>query len=232
MKTLLPLFGILMAGLLAACGANPPPSSASDSQAEQARSFAEPILKTIADRTPDFADDFSEGPGVGAASWGFAGNDRRARVTAGVAVVPASEGNVYFGHHALVKQDFILQVDSRVASGNPDTNLIVNFHNRSGKNWYYLSMNIGAGKWAVLKLFDGRLTNLAAGSGHLSPLGQATKVMIVARGTQGAVYLNGAPAGYFDDADFKVGGYTLFLCESGGEAMCEFDNVKLWDLAK
>ena len=51
MKTLVALIGILMAALLAACGANPAPPSASDSQAEQARSFAEPILKTVRWRT-------------------------------------------------------------------------------------------------------------------------------------------------------------------------------------
>ncbi len=231
MKTLICVSGILLAGLATACGARaatPTPAAPTDPQGQQAFALAEPILKTIADRPPDFADDFSSSTG----GWGFAGGNRAARIKGGVAVVPASQGNVYVGNHALIKQDFVLQVDGRVASGSPDTNLIVNFHNRSGKNWYYLSMNVGAGKWAVLKLFDGRLTNLAAGSGHVSPLGQATTVMIVARGTQGAVYLNGAPAGYFEDADFKVGGYTLFLCESGGEAMCEFDNVKLWDLAK
>ena len=146
--------------------------------------------------------------------------------------MPASKGNVYFGHHALIKQDFVLQVDARVATGTPDTNLIVNFHNRSGKNWFYVSMNVGAGTWEVNKRFNGETTRLAAGRGNVSPMGQATNVRIVTRGTEGAVYLNGTPAGYFTDADLKTGGYTLFLCESAGQAMCEFDNVKLWDLAK
>ncbi len=61
-----------------------------------------------------------------------------------------------------------------------------------------------------------------------------TLLMIVARGTQGAVYLNGIPAAYFNDPDFDVKGYTFLFCEARDpdrRGVCEFDNVKLWDLA-
>ncbi|MEK7328935.1 MAG: hypothetical protein AAB217_27130 [Chloroflexota bacterium] len=46
-----------------------------------------------------------------------------------------------------------------------------------------------------------------------------------------AVYLNGTPVAYFEDADFDTSGNTMLGCQSLGQAVCEFDNVKFWNLA-
>jgi len=55
--------------------------------------------------------------------------------------------------------------------------------------------------------------------------------MIVARGPQAAVYLNGTPIAYLKDADFdRRSDQTVLHCESILQAVCEFDNVQFWNL--
>ncbi len=198
-------------------------------QTEQAHAFAEPILNAIAGRQPDIAEDFS----TGAPGWEFGNKKDEAVFQDGVAVLAVTDGDVSLSRESMTRKDFVLQVDGRVVSGDPDTNLIVHFHNRSSANWYYLSINIGSVNWTVDKRLNDRSSNLASGQGIISPLGEWTHIAIVARGTEGAVYLNGLPAAYFNDPDFDVKGYTFLFCEARGpgrRGVCEFDNVKLWDL--
>lgn len=203
--------------------------AAAGSQTEQARAFAGPILNAIAGRQPDIAEDFSSA----APGWSFGNKKDEAVFRDGVAVLAVTDGDVSLGHEGLTRRDFVLQADGRVVAGDPYTNLIVNFHNRSSANWYYLSMNIGSLSWTVDKRLNDQSSNLASGQGIISPLGEWTHIAIVARGTEGAVYLNGIPSAYFNDPDFDVKGYTLLFCEARGggrRGVCEWDNVKLWDL--
>jgi hypothetical protein len=199
-------------------------------QVEQARAFAEPILQAIANRKPDFADDYST------ADKGWIGGNleqnESAVVQNGVARLEVKEMDVSIGNQALNRKDFILNVDARVAEGDKATHLIVNFHNLSGEYWFYVVVNSAGSTWNVDKRLAGQQTNLASGQGNVSPFGEPTRITIVARGPRAAVYLNGKPVAYFEDADFDTPGNTFLFCESLGLAVCEFDNVEFWDLTK
>ena len=197
-------------------------------QAAQARAFAEPILKAIANRKPDFADDFS----TAGKGWGIEGEPKEgSAIQGGVARLRVSDGSASLGNEALNRKDFVLQVDARVAEGDKATQLIVNFHNLSSEYWFYLTFNSTSGAWNVNKRLAGQQPTLASGQGNVSSFGESTRVMIVARGPQAAIYLNGIPAAYFEDAGFDTSGGTGLFCQSPGQAVCEFDNVKFWNLA-
>ena len=197
-------------------------------QAAQARAFAEPILQAVADRKPDFEDDFST------AGKGWSGGNLQpgesAVVQNGVARLEVKEKDASFGNEALNRKDFVLQLDARVAEGDKATQLIVHFHNLSGEYWFYLVVHSAGNTWLVDKHVPGDQRNLANGSGNVSPFGEKTRIMIVARGPRAAIYLNGTPVAYFEDADFDTSGGTGLFCQSLGQAVCEFDNVKFWNL--
>jgi two-component system response regulator MtrA len=174
----------------------------------------------------DYADDFS----TAGKGWGFVLKEGSA-IQDGVARLRVKEGNNGTGNAALNRKDFVLQLDARVAEGDKATQLIVHFHNLSGEYWFYLVVNSAGNTWLVDKNVPGDQRNLANGSGNVSPFGETTRIMIVARGPHAAVYLNDTPVAYFDDADFDTSGGTGLFCQSLGQAVCEFDNVKVWNLA-
>ncbi|HKZ70391.1 MAG TPA: hypothetical protein VJ020_09945, partial [Anaerolineales bacterium] len=205
-----------------------PQMAAPDAMAEQARAFAEPILQAIADRKPNFEDDFSTA-GKGWVGGNLEQNEL-AVVQNGVARLEVKEKDVSFGNEALNRKDFVLQVDARVAEGDKATQLIVNFHNLSGEYWFYVVVNSAGNTWLSDKHMPGDQRNLANGSGNVSPFGETTRIMIVARGPRAAVYLNDTPVAYFEDADFDTSGGTGLFCQSIRQAVCEFDNVKFWNL--
>jgi hypothetical protein len=207
--------------------ASPPTTSI---QVEQARAFAEPILQAIANRKPDFADDFSTAD----KGWGGGNLEQNELVVVqnGVARLEVEEKDVSFGNQALNRKDFVLQVEARVAEGDNATQLIVNFHNLSSEYWFYLDIDSAGSIWRVDKRLAGQQTNLASGQGNVSPFGEPTRIIVVARGPRAAVYLNGTPVAYFEDADFDTSGSTMLFCESLRQSVCEFDNVEFWELAK
>jgi hypothetical protein len=106
----------------------------------------------------------------------------------------------------------------------------VNFHGLSSEYWFYVVVHSTGNTWLVDKHVPGDQRNLANGSGNVSPFGETTRITIVARGPRAAIYLNDTPAAYFEDADFDTSGGTGLFCQSVGQAVCEFDNVKFWNL--
>jgi dipeptidyl aminopeptidase/acylaminoacyl peptidase len=198
------------------------------SQAEQARAFAEPILQAVADHKPDFEDDFSTAD----KGWGIGGETQEGSgIRDGVVRLKVKEGSATTGNTALGRKDFVLQLDARVAEGDKATQLIVNFHNLSSEYWFYVVVNSAGNTWLVDKHMPGDQRNLANGVGTVSPFGEATRIVIVAHGPRAAIYLNNAPVAYFEDADFDTSGGTGLFCQSLGQALCEFDNVRFWNLA-
>ena len=64
-----------------------------------------------------------------------------------------------------------------------------------------------------------------------SPVGETTHYMAVVRGDEAVIYLNNEAILYLNDPDLDSSGRITFGCESVIEAVCEFDNVKFWDLS-
>lgn len=70
-----------------------------------------------------------------------------------------------------------------------------------------------------------------SGEGNINPQGEATEVLIIAREKQFAVYLNGQPVFYGEDADLYVPGSINLSCgPNDTETTYEWDNVKVWNL--
>jgi hypothetical protein len=107
----------------------------------------------------------------------------------------------------------------------------VTVHNVAAEYWFNVELNSRNGSWIVRKKWGDQQTDLFTGTGDVSPLGEWTQIMIVARGPQAAFYLHGVPVAYFKDADFDRSGQTVLHCQSILQAVCEFDNVQFWNLA-
>lgn len=196
-------------------------------QAEQARAFAEPILQAIANRPPDFEDDFSAG------GPGWTWDDRMAgqvNIVDGVMQVNGTGGHGIFPPQNLLRsQNFVFEFDARLKSrGDMGTF----FRQQKADVWYgfFLYRNNANGYWRVN--VSSTQTALAQGTGSTFAIGKTDQVRIIARGKQFAVYLNGQPIAYFEDATFPEAGNLMptFAGESGKSVQGEFDNFKFWNL--
>jgi serine/threonine protein kinase len=172
--------------------------------------FAEPILAAISEREPYFQDDFgpnTEGWFVqyGKGSISLEGETLRLREGGSIA-------NIYLRN----KPDFALQVDiSRPASCCVHVKI-------SGENSIYLGPN----GWGICR------PDWADCSGYQRSFGQKIQVTVIVKDSQAGFYLMGFPAFYLEDpnlADIGRWGNVTFEC---GEDLCEFDNVKFWNLDK
>ena len=195
--------------------------------------FAEPILAAIADRPPDFEDDFSvqnrgwvwyapQQPGLEVRT--LVAEDEVARIQGG------------FIQHSrvdnLTARDFVLEVDARVPEYEGDGNVEVWFHFDHPSQNYIVSANLGRRDWSVQSIRptspSRQVHDSASGSASLSPLGESTRITIVVRSPGWAVYFNGAPTAYLVDPNLATPmGNVHFDC---GSPECEFDNVKVWNL--
>ena len=92
-----------------------------------------------------------------------------------------------------------------------------------------------AGNWSVDKygpsgqVFE--VTTLASGRAAMATRTAPDDVVIVARGSQFAIYLNAAPLVYFSDAELETGdGGCRFFFDAPNTAAIALDNVKIWNL--
>ena len=213
----------------------PLPSTPPSSSADQARAFAEPILAAIADRPLDFEDDFTT-PDKG---WrlGFPGgppNGDRLEITDGVVRMTLFEGTegMLTRLDWMWLKDFVLMVDSRQVSGGYGSPQMVVWGNPDD-TWGQVAIQSGTASWNLSKGPGDQWPPWPKGSGDVvSPIGETNHILIVARGPQLAIYLNGVPVAYVEDQEIDVAWTKALSFNCGGQPdmVCEFDNVKLWNL--
>ena len=97
-----------------------------------------------------------------------------------------------------------------------------------------LTVESGTGTWSLRKT-QGAQTLYWYDKPHdvrdvVSPIGEMTHVVIVARGPQLALYLESVPVAYVRDQVLDVPHDTWFNGEGQPDQVCEFDNVKAWNL--
>jgi hypothetical protein len=204
-------------------------TQSSGPQSEQARAFAEPILAVIAERKPDFADDFSSIN----SDWRFCGDSPgTSTVEDGVARFRISQGHTcMWNDKGLTGKDFILQFDARLVSGDTTSQINVGLHNVSNNHHFWLSLSPAIQTWDITRQWGiNDYPTLASGENAVSPVGETTYMTIITRGSRFALYLNQTAAGYFDNEKFDNAGQTFIHCTSVSPAVCEFDNVKFWNL--
>ena len=148
----------------------------------------------------------------------------------GVARLRAEKGGAYLSHEMLQPKDFVLQMDARLVEGDKEAEWQVMFHNQSGEHWYAINLSSVPRTWYVKKRLAGQEYQFASGVGNVSPLGEITRIVVVTRGPRAAFYLNETPMAYFEDADFDTAGMIMLWCMSPGQVVCEFDNVRFWNL--
>ena len=193
---------------------------------EPAQVFAEPILAAVKDIPPHFADDFSRG------NRGWSWDKRQqnqVQIVDGVMKVNGEGGHGIFPpNNLLFSKNFIFEFDVRAL--NKDTE-IGTFFRQQNANIFYSFVIHGDRQWGLYSSQEG-YAGLNGGR-NIQPLGMTNHIVIIARGDEFAVYLNGLPTAYLnDDTFFQAGNLKpTFGCSYAGDcARGEFDNFKFWDL--
>ncbi|MBM2849794.1 MAG: hypothetical protein HW418_2736, partial [Anaerolineales bacterium] len=217
------------------------PASTSASQAEQARAFAEPILAAIADRPPDFSEDFSK-PTSGWIWQGTTGKGERfafvpvpaSSFQDGALILSARDANFWnptcsnFINH-VTRADLTL-VDLTQAGAE----MSVLWRIYPNADHYRIRLRLVSETWELVRHgpSGAQPAILASGSAHINGLGTANRIAVIVNDSQFAIYLNDAPLAYFEDDALPLGGGgCVFDFAGSGDVTVALDNVKVWNLA-
>lgn len=214
------------------------------SLADQARTFAGPILAAIANRQPDYQDDFGD-PGsgwpVGSSSegdrWGY---DNHAYVIAAT-YLPKIQGGCCIGvtpEHGPQLGDFVLDVQVHFVSSEEGLWQVV-FRQSPPTADQGGGYSVGFrpdGQFRVSKNVRGLHTDLEAGRyvPAFRPGYDVNRLTIVARGPRIAIYVNQEPVWLIEDSSISKGGFTLGvenMSATGKLLQAQFDNLRIWDIA-
>ena len=208
-----------------------PASPTANLQVEQASAFADPILSIIANYSPHFEDDFStRNKGWETRIW-FKPDIGSATIQDGVARLEVIDSIGAFDNENINSKDFVLQLDVRFLEGDDTTTAVIIFHISGEHHHFDVELSSFNRRWVVRKLW-GEGVQMDFVEGIASLTGKWMQIQIVARRTQLAVYLDGKPIAYVEDANFDNPGHTSLQCQTITKAVCEFDNVRFWNLAK
>jgi len=213
------------------------------SSADQARAFAEPILAAIADRPPDFEDDF----GDQASGWSIGSNDDGdewgyENEAYSILVAPGYRDAGVPPDYPLELSDFVLEVDGQFVSGEWG-HWYVSFRHSLGS----IEQPASAGDYAV-KFYPDSSFDLWKNVGETSreliretavyapTFEQGTgmnRLTIIAQGPQIAIYMNGEPLCFVRDESLKKGTILLAATNETNDTplRVHFDNLKVWDIS-
>ena len=189
------------------------------SQAEQTQAFAEPILAAIADRPPDFEDDFSTG------NQGWVTDNNCGQIAAGrlrTNILTAEQTTCGVHNPILGITNFVFEIDL--------TQLSTEIQGSAGVQWrhtpdglYGVYVDVPGRRWVL------QVEHLPGATQEWS--GPASgRIRVIARGSQFAVYINDTPVFYLRDDLYPNGEIDFSLSAGTGPLTVEFDNVKLWNL--
>ncbi len=232
----------------------PTPTEAGAEMVAQARAFADPILAAIADREPDFEDDFedeSSGWPVDPMSdpehtmGGHAAYVDGEYATVADAPDPEAPLNQNWccspggKHEAMpLPVNFVLSVDVRVEVVQVGE-WTVHFREEGGgdekSDFYDLSFD-QSGVLALDRQLGDQQTKLAEHQGSpLAGIYETNHIVLVARGPQIAVYANGTPVLYVEDEEYveqSSGVIQIMVCNRRGDEPLEarWDNLRVWNI--
>lgn len=183
--------------------------------------FAEPILAAIANQTPDFQDDFSKRT----ANWTQVSwcDPSRAKYVDGTLVITPLQG-CDMNLNNLWYSDFVAEVEGRFLSGYSQNS--------------YWSLGFRLTENADDKVgfqYDGWLWGHSDYNsevrGHSA--GSTNRLLVIARGSQIAFYVNDNPAFFWTNATPRRGTFNLGVWNSqwGTDTAVSFDNFKVWDIS-
>jgi hypothetical protein len=201
-------------------------------QPDWVNEFWQPSIRTIANRSPDFQDDFSQK----STSWNFqTGPDRnKGKMDIGeeVLAMEVEPGEVGFSTNSKIRcDDFILQV--RIDLGQLGHTDAAEIEWRGASDGGEVFSSLNNGRWQVAYcggedceiLISSQVSNLTS---------KLVTVTILSKGTEFAVFLNSTPLGYINDhgrrpaKDIKL---ILWVDEnSSTTAVVKYDRLLLLSL--
>jgi len=213
------------------------PTNTPDPLVEQARAFAEPILEAIANRPPDYQDDFSD-PTSGWDIMSYANGERSGKVgyedgeyffIADAASAQYRNVHSWLQIPGLSVSDFVMEFDARFVSAHQGT---IYMHFRVQKKDVYAA-DVSLDGWVRLgtATINGPREGSAETSTDLVKPRQTNRIRIIALGPQIALYLNDQPVLMFHE-EFVDHGRVILGIWNGSSAPMQvnFDNVKFWSL--
>ena len=200
------------------------PTHTQTPQPEWITRFSDPILNAIASREPDFLDDFDDKSG-GWQRENWCGSQRMVYQNEELVLTSCGVNRVNLNY-----PDFVLKLDGRFL---PDT---------KGDSWWgiYFRDNIGSG-YSYSINYDGSVWLGGFGSDPSFSSAAYTgfetnNLMIIAKGSEFAFYVNGKPLYYINDNKFRWGD-IWFRAWGGGSpnitdnpTIVGFDNFVIWDI--
>jgi len=217
-----------------------------NSTVEQARAFAEPILSAIANKPPDYADDFSDpssgwptGSTPAGDEWGYQGG------AYSIAATYRPRGDCCIGagsDHVPPFSDLVLDVDVQVTSGESGGWYVL-VRDSSGTAQEPVGASYGVGVYldgmvGLWKNVSGTHVGLVQGE-YFHTLtfikqGLSTNhLTIIAQGPQIAIYVNEEPVWFVQDESSSRGLVHLGLNNGTPNTVLRvrFDNLKVWDIS-
>lgn len=180
--------------------------------------FAQPILATIADRSPSFQDDFEPG----SAGWEKDYCEGSMEYIDGELVVT----NCRVFRPNTDWRDLALQIDMHFIKGtNSSTEWALHFRD-VGNSGHVLSLYHSGNLALSFTKAHGDSTRLEFRNSSLSN-DQTHQILLIAKGDRFALYLDGQPL-YYAENDEYLFGRCAFFVESGAAAM---DNLRIWDIS-
>ncbi len=198
--------------------------------------FADPIIAAVANRKPDFQDDFSLNRGWRNVMSGVI-RPLYAERYDGMLFLKLPErtkASILYNSN-INRRNFVLTLDLRFNHDQPDDTVRFQFDQSSDQSVAFdLSNNRN---WKVHWGFQDNWQSMAGIYEHFPP--EYIPVTIIMRGTQCAVYLNNDPLTYLNNCRTSpapqshgwVASFRL-LRDNGNAVAVNFDNFKLWDLDK
>jgi alpha-tubulin suppressor-like RCC1 family protein/uncharacterized RDD family membrane protein YckC len=207
-----------------------PAATPTPSAADLARAFAEPILAEVAARPPDFADDFSTASGR-FVRWGSM--SKGWTVVDGVFRAEVTDGWIDAGG-SLVATDFVLKFEFVPRTVNDTSWLGVLFrmvHGDDGDLYYTLGFGLQNGGWGLNRDKTGEAPEFFA-DGETGAVGtdRTTRVTLIARGDEMAVFVNDEPLTYVRDSVVSGDWNFIAIDSPSGATQVEVDNVEFWRL--
>jgi hypothetical protein len=196
--------------------------------------FSSPIIAAVANRRPDFQDDFSRNRGwfnliSGTAFPLYA----ELKDEALLLTLPEKTKDSILFNPMVNRRNFILTLELRFDHNQPDDTVRFQF-DRTPKQSIALDLSNNR-NWKIHWGSQDNWQSIAGVYEHFPP--ERIPVTIIVRGTQCAVYFNNDPLTYLHDCniDSVTRAWAVsfrLLRDNGSAVVVNFDNLKLWDLDK
>ena len=223
----------------------PRPTVTSTPPPEWVTNFAQPILDAIANRPPNFQDKFDDRSG----GWHFVNycGDWRMQYVDGelVVTVGITPGTTVGNHDCFLHRNdidytnFVVEVDGRFLPGTTNrSDWLIDFRHIVGEA---AGIDFTAGhSFGINYEPDGLSVSLwIMNDPDLNlppsrPKNEFNRLMVIAKGSKFAFYLNGQPFYYIESSYCPYGDIYLTVINGGNlltDTLVAFDNFKIWDLS-